>query len=183
MVNIRIELVILVYFSLSLLSLIISILLFNKFFKDKKEKYEIHSMTKLLALLTFFLFTDSFYYTLLYGSQYRFLPESIFFKLSIPSLQVLPKLGIFIATIVLVHFIFDKKIEKFRDREKGIKKLELMNKELEKKAEELQDSQDILRKKVNELERFNTIAKERETKMLNLIKKIEVLEEKLEKKK
>ena len=126
---------------------------------------------------------DAFYYTLLYASQYRFLPESIFFRLSIPSLQVLPKFGIFVATILLVHFIFDKKIEKFKDKEMGMKKLELMNKELEKRAQELQDSQGTLQKKVNELERFNTIAKERETKMLNLIKKIEVLETKMQKKK
>lgn len=140
-------------------------------------------MTKLLALLTFFLFVDAFYYTLLYASQYRLLPESIFFRLSIPSLQVLPKFGIFVATILLVHFIFDKKIEKFKDKETGMRKLELMNKELEKRAEELQDSQATLQEKVHELEKFNTIAKERETKMLNLIKKIEVLETKLQKKK
>ena len=126
---------------------------------------------------------DAFYYTLLYASQYRLLPESIFFRLSIPSLQVLPKFGIFVATILLVHFIFDKKIEKFKDKETGMRKLELMNKELEKRAEELQDSQATLQEKVHELEKFNTIAKERETKMLNLIKKIEVLETKMQKKK
>ena len=65
----------------------------------------------------------------------------------------------------------------------GMKKLELMNKELEKRAEQLQESQETLQKKVHELERFNAIAKERETKMLQLIKKIEVLETKLQKRK
>ncbi len=181
--KISIELVILVYFSLSLLSLVISVLLFNKFFKDKNENFEIHALTKALAILTFFLFVDAFYYTLLYASQHNFLPQNIFFRLSVPSFQVLPKFGIFVATILLVHFIFDKKIEQFKDRETGIRKLELMNKELEKRAEELQGSQATLQKKVHELERFNTIAKERETKMLQLIKKIEVLETKLQKKK
>ena len=129
------------------------------------------------------MFLDAFYYTLLYGAQYGFLPQNIFYKLSIPSYQVLPKFGIFVATIFLVHFIFDKKIEQLKDKETGMQKLELMNKELEKRAEELQDSQNLLQQKVHDLEKFNTIAKERETKMLQLIKKIEVLETKLQKKK
>ena len=47
----------------------------------------------------------------------------------------------------------------------------------------MEDSQNKQQHKLQELERFNDIAKSREAKMLDLIKKIEDLEQKLEKKK
>ena len=91
--------------------------------------------------------------------------------------------GIFISTILIVHFIMGNHIEKLKTREETFHLLHGLNHELEKRAKELESSQEMLQRKVQELERYNEIAKERELKMLSLIKKEENIEENLRKKK
>ena len=76
----------------------------------------------------------------------------------------------------------ENRIEEFKNKDDSFGKLEKLNHELEKRAKELEMSQDVLQRKVEELERFNDIAKQREGKMVELIEKIEVLEKKLRKK-
>lgn len=173
----------LVSVSISLLTLVIFFMLALKYFKDKHINYRTHALTKLLAILTFFIFLDSSYYSFLYASQYGYISSKLFFMLLEPAAQLFPKLGIFLSVVFTVHFIMEKHIEKFKDNEESLQTLESLNGELEKKAMQLESSQGILQKKVQELERFNQIAKSREESMVELIKKIEFLEKKLNKKK
>ena len=175
-------LIILVYFSLSLLSLTISLLLMYKYLKDTKKNYRIYAITKALSFLTFFIFVDGLYYAIMFSAQYNLFPLSVFITLSNPAMQVLTKLGIFISTVFIVYFIFNKNIEVLKDREANFARLQQYNKELQRRAHELEASQGSLKRKVWELERFNEIAQSRELKMIDLIKKIEYLESKMRKK-
>jgi len=169
------------YISLTLLSMTIFFILIFKYLKDRGKKYDAQALTKLLSILMFFISIDSLYYSLLYSSEHRFLPEILFFRLSNPIMQILSKLGVFISTILVVHFLMEKRIEKIKLNEDSLGELEKLNHILEEKALELEGSQDDLQKKVEELERFNTIAKEREASMVQLIEKIEKLEKKIKK--
>ena len=76
----------------------------------------------------------------------------------------------------------EKRIEEFKNNEKALFKLEKLNKELETRTKKMETFQEKQEKKLHELERFNDIAKKREAKMLDLIKKINILEAKLKKK-
>jgi len=73
----------------------------------------------------------------------------------------------------------ENRIEEFGNKETAFDKLLRLNAELSKKAEEMETTHEVLQKKVQELERYNEIAKMREAKMVVLIKKIEYLESKL----
>ena len=173
----------LIYFSFSLLSLITFILLVSSYIKDGKKRYSIHSLTRLLVVLTFFTFITGLYNFILRLSQQGFLPISLFYSLSNTSIELIPNLGILVSTILIVHFIMEKRIEEFKKKEDTIVELHKLNHELEKKATELEHSEEILQKKVMELERFSDVAKQREEKMISLIKKVEELENKSIKKK
>ncbi len=175
--------IILISFSISLLSLILFSMLLKKYLKDKHKNFSTHSLTKLLASLTFFLFIDGFYYSILYMSQYGIISSKLFYDLSNIYVELLPKLGIFISSVMIVHFLMEKRIEEFKTKEESLEELQKLNQELEKKAIDMEQNQDKLQKKLLELERFNDIAKSREENMLNLIKKIELLENKLKTKK
>jgi hypothetical protein len=180
---VEIIIALLVSISITALSFILFVLLMHKFIKDKHKKYSTHSLTKLLAVLTFFLFVDGAYYSILFASQYGYISSKYFFVLSDIRYQIIPKLGIFISAVFIVHFIMEKRIEEFKKKEDSLEELEKLNHELEKKAADMESSQDNLQKKVVELEKFNDIAKSREENMVELIKKIELLESKLKIKK
>lgn len=169
--------------TISFLSLVIFVMLTLKYFMDKNKSLRTHALTRLLAIVTLFIMVDSVYYTLFYASQYGYLPQVLYYRLSSPFIELVPKIGIFISVVFTIHFLMEKHIERFKSAEESLITLESMNKELDKKARDLESSQDNLQKKVLELEKFNEIAKSREESMLDLIKKIEVLENKLNKKK
>ena len=174
-----IEVAIVVCFSITLLSTILFFLLLYKYNKEPNKQLRIHALTKLLLVLTFFLVVDGLYYSLLYLSQYSWIPEGIFSYLTETNLLIIPKLGIFISTILVTHFLMENRIEEFGNKETAFDKLLRLNAELSKKAEEMETTHEVLQKKVQELERYNEIAKMREAKMVVLIKKIEYLESKL----
>ncbi len=177
-----VELAILVSISISLLSISIFFILMYKYFKDSNKMHRVHALTRLLAILAFFLFLDGLYYILYYTSQYGILSNEIFYSMTETNLRLLPQLGIFISTVLIVHFVMENRIEEFKNKDESFGKLEKLNHELEKRAKELETSQDVLQRKIEELERFNDIAKQREVKMVELIEKIEFLEKKLRKK-
>jgi hypothetical protein len=179
----QIEITLLTTLSISLLSFILFSILLHKYLSEPNKKYRIHALTKLLIALTFFLFIDGAYYSLLFATQYQLLWPSLFFILTEPQFQIIPKLGIFISAVFVVYFIMEKHIEEFKNKEDTLNLLEKLNHELEKKAEDMESAQDHLQKKVIELEKFNDIAKTREQKMIDLIGKIELLETQLKKKK
>ena len=93
------------------------------------------------------------------------------------------KVGVFGSIVLITHFIMEKRIEEFRSNEINIQKLQKLNHELEMKTRELEQAQEKQEQKLHELEKFNDIAKNREIKMLDLIKKIDKLEKKKVKKK
>ena len=174
-----IEIAIVVCFSITLLSMIIFFLLLYKYNKEPNKQLRIHALTKLLLVLTFFLLIDGLYYSLLYLSQYRLIPEWIYPYLTETNLLIIPKLGIFISTILVTHFLMENRIEEFGNKETAFDKLLRLNAELSKRAEEMESTHETMQKKVEELEKYNEIAKMREAKMVVLIKKIEYLESKL----
>lgn len=173
--------ILIITFSITILSLIITFLLLHKHLKDKDKKYATHSLTILLYILSFFIFIDGFYHSLLYLSQFGFISQKIFFVLTSYHIQLLPKLGIFIASVFIVHFLMEKRIEDFKIKEDSLAKLKKYNFELETKLKETEKIQDTLFKKTQELEKYNEIAKQREEKMYELMKKIETLEKKIKK--
>ena len=129
-----------------------------------------------------FLFLDSLYHSALLLKDYGAITASFYTKLANPVFPVLIKLGIFISMIFIVHFIMGKNIEYFKNIESSLSKLQTLKHELEKRAHELEGSKQVLETKVHELEKYNEIERERETKMMHLIKKIELLEGKIKKK-
>lgn len=164
-------------FSITILSLIVFLYLLYHYFKDKDKKYATHSLIRLLYILAFFIFIDSLYNSFVFLSQFGFINQKIFFVLNTINFKVLPKIGIFLSNVFLIHFIMEKRIDLFKSNEDKLKELKEFNLELEKKLIENKKTQEILEKKALELERYNEIAKEREQKMLKLMKKIEKLEE------
>jgi hypothetical protein len=179
----QIVIILLITLSISLLSFILFSILLHKYTSEPNKRYRIHALTKLLIALTFFLFIDGIYYSLLFATQYRLIWPNLFFILTEPQFQIIPKLGIFISAVFVVQFIMEKHIEEFKNKEDNLVLLEKLNHELEKKAAGMESAQEHLQKKVIELEKFNDIAKTREQKMVDLIEKIEVLETRLKKKK
>jgi uncharacterized membrane protein (DUF106 family) len=176
------QIILLVSYSITILSLIIFFLLLHKYLNTKHKNYVVHSITKMLSVLAFFLFIEGLYSSLLYTSQYNLISPGFYYALSGTYLEVVPRVGIFITAIFIIHFLMEKRIEQFKNNEDTLGKLQKLNHELEKRAKELQTTQNTLQTKVLELERFNLIAKDREAGMLDLIKKIEILETKLKKK-
>ena len=98
------------------------------------------------------------------------------------AIQLTIKIGIFVSIVFMAYYIFSKKIEELRDQEVSLSQLVGLNKELEHKAKEMELSQMQQQQKLKELEKFNDIAKQREGKMIDLIKKIEKLESELKRK-
>jgi hypothetical protein len=175
------ELMLFIYLCLSILSLVVLVLLIHKYLVDDNKKSAVHTITRMLSIMTFFLLFDSIINLILYASQLRLLPVYMFIIFSSYKIELITKLGIFFSTIVIVHFLMEKRIEQFKDHETSLMKLQTLNHELEKKTKELEYSHETLQKKLHQLESFNEIAKHREVKMLSLIKKIEDLEKQLKK--
>jgi hypothetical protein len=167
-----------IYLIISLITLILMFLLGKKYFKHIESNHRINELTKVLLILLAFLFIDSTYlvYSYVQGFVNPFITTNKTF-------EIFTKIGVFLSIIPMAYFILSKKIEELRDQEVSFSNLKKLNHELEQKAREMEDSQNKQQHKLQELERFNDIAKSREAKMLDLIKKIEDLEQKLEKKK
>ncbi|MBT3463980.1 hypothetical protein HN451_03260, partial [archaeon] len=94
-------------------------------------------------------------------------------------IQIISKVGVFGSIVFLAHFAYDKKFEELKDKEHSVLELKEINKQLEIKTLEMERSQAMQERKLKELERFNTIAKEREAKMMKLLKKADKIERKL----
>ncbi|MEM2138588.1 MAG: hypothetical protein QXM96_00325 [Candidatus Woesearchaeota archaeon] len=168
-------------FSITLLSLIACFYLIYHYFKDRKKNYSTHALIRMLYVLTFFIFIDNLYHSFLTLSQYNIINEKYFYFLSSLNLQILPKIGIFISSVFLIHFIMEKRIEEFKSKEDSLNELKILNQELEKKVIQSEKAQESLEKKMHEVEKYNEIAKEREQKMIELMKKIDILENKIKK--
>lgn len=166
-----------------LLGLTVLVYLSYKFLKDKYMNLRTHDLTKILIFLVGFLFLEDTYSAIYTASYYGILPTKVFLFMSNAPLRTVIPLGIFISLVVLVHFIFDNRIEELRNNELAVRKLSKLNHELEEKARALEVDQEKLNTKVHELERFNDVAKRREESMVDLIKKIEKLENQLKRKK
>jgi len=169
------EFMIFIYVIISLLTLVLFALLSFKYFKDRNINYRTHSLTKLLLFLIFFLFMDSFIFLLE-------TPDTLLYTHLNPIFDLISKGGIFFSLVLITHFLMERRIEEFKNNEKALFKLEKLNKELETKTKKMETFQEKQEKKLHELERFNEIAKKREAKMIDLIKKINILEAKLKKK-
>jgi len=177
------EFTLFMYLCLTILNFIIFSLLIHKYATDTHKKSNAHNVTKLLAILTFFLLLDSMYQFFLHASQRRIFSPSLYIRLSNPKIELGVSIGLFLSLVMIVHFLMEKRIEQLRDNEKSIDKLQMLNHELEKKTKELEHNQEVQERKLDELERFNKIAHQREAKMLGLIRKIEELEAQIKSKK
>ena len=172
-------LVTLVYLSIGILSTLMLLLLLFKYIKDNHQKYGIHALTRMLIILTFFLALDGVYNYFLYASKIQLISPKLFVIFSEPGVMIWPNLGIFISSVVMVHFILEKRIELFKENEISLTKLVKLNKELEVKAHELEKEHEFLQSRIFELEKHNEIAKDREKKMMDLLKKVDALEKQL----
>src|SRR3989344_2144323 len=85
---------IMIYFTFSFISVITLILLVHAYWKDKHKEYSIHSLTKLLIMLTFFLSFMGIYNFVLHLSQYNLIWPALFFKMSEVNFELIPNLGI-----------------------------------------------------------------------------------------
>ena len=171
------EFVILIYLTIALSTFYILVVLGRKYFAHHDQNYRINHLTQVLLLLVFFIFFDSVYFVYSYFS-------GLFMPSAVPNhaIQLTIKIGIFVSIVFMAYYIFSKKIEELRDQEVSLSQLVGLNKELEHKAKEMELSQMQQQQKLKELEKFNDIAKQREGKMIDLIKKIEKLESELKRK-
>ncbi len=173
--------IVFIYLTFSILCLITFILLLQKLINDRGKHYTITSITRILALMTFFLFLTGCYNFVLKASQFGLISQTVYYRIIGLNVELIPNLGILVSTIFLVYFIMQNKIEEFKKKEDSLIELDKFNHDLEKKAVELESSQEKLQKKVVELEKYNEIAKDREKTMIDLIKKIDTLEKKVKK--
>jgi len=179
--EIEVAIIIFIYLVFSLLCLMTFSLLVYKLSKGTEKHYTINSVARILASMTFFLFLTGVYNFFLKLSQYSLISPVIYYRLTNINVELVPNLGILVSTIFLVYFIMQNKIEEFKRKEDSLLELGKLNHELEVKALEMESSQEKLQKKIFELEKYNDIAKDREKKMVDLIQKIEVLEQKIKK--
>ena len=171
------EFVIFMYVIISIISAIIFVMLSLRFFKES-EKLVVTKLTKTILVMLFFIFLDSFFNSLIYFLGVT--SHVLFYSNEI--IQIISKIGIFGSITLLAYFVYARKFEELRNREVSFLELQELNKELERKTKEMEQSQEKQNRKLRELEKFNDIAKEREMKMMSLLKKIDKLEGKLKKK-
>ncbi|MBT3721725.1 hypothetical protein HN789_04920 [archaeon] len=166
------EFVIFMHVIISIISVVLFVMLSLRFFKESKALITTR-LTKVLLFLLFFLFLDGFFNTMTYfvGTFTMFYSTEI--------IQIISKVGVFGSIVFLAHFAYDKKFEELKDKEHSVLELKEINKQLEIKTLEMERSQAMQERKLKELERFNTIAKEREAKMMKLLKKADKIERKL----
>ena len=171
------EFVVFMHVIISIISLVIFIMLSTRFLKESK-KLIITKITKVILVMLFFIFLDNFFKSMTYFSEVT--SHAIFYSTEI--IQIISNLGIFVSIVLLAYFVYGRKFDELKKKEVSFMELQGLNKELEKKTLEMEKSQETQERKLKELERFNDIAKEREMKMMNLLKKIDKLEGKLKKK-
>ena len=164
------SLILLTHLSFTILSTYLFTIILYKYIKYKH--YSVHSLTRTLAVVTFFLTIVGLYNTTCYMSKYGFLSASIFSTLREPSTQLIPIIGMFVSSVSLVYFIFERRIEEFSNNEELIKRLAHMNSELGEKDIILKMTEENLRDKIKELERYMNIAKEREKRLFTLESKL-----------
>ena len=170
------EFIIFMYVIISIISLVLFVMLSVRFFKES-EKLIITNITKVILLMLFFIFLDSFFNSLTYFLGIT--SHAVFYSNEI--VQLISKLGIFVSISFLAYFVYARKFEELKQKEISVFELQSLNKELESKTKEMEISQEQQEKKLKELEKFNEIAKQREMKMMSLIKKIDKIEKKIKK--
>ena len=172
------EFVVFAHLVIFLLSIVVFILLVHKFFSDRHKHLNVSKLTKTLSLLAFFIALDSLFFCLSYWGTIGLNPlvKSFFSEIGA---QLFSGVGVFLSLVSLAYFILEKNIETFKESEEELKKLQTLNRQLEVRAKEIEVSQEQQQKKIMELEKFNEVAKEREIKMMEIIKKIEKVETKM----
>jgi sensor histidine kinase YesM len=172
------EFIVFAHLVIFLLSLVVFILLLHKYFSDRHSHPNVSKLTKTLSLLAFFIALDSLFFCLSYWGTIGLNPLITSF-FSEKGAQLFSGFGVFLSLISLAYFLLEKNIETFRESEEELKKLQDLNKQLEIRAKEIEISQEMQQKKILELEKFNEVAKDREIKMMEIIKKIEKVETKM----
>lgn len=168
------EFVIFMYVIISIISAVIFGMLSFKFFKSSK-KLIVTKLAKTILLMLFFIFLDGFFNSLTYFLGIT--SHALFYSNEI--VQIISKLGIFVSIALLAYLVYEGRFEELKDKEVSVLELQSLNKELEFRTKQMEESQKIQETKLKELEKFNQIAKERETKMMNLLKKVDKIEGKL----
>ncbi len=171
------EFVTFTYVIISIISAIIFVMLSLRFFKES-EKFIVTKLTKVILVMLFFIFLDSFFNSLTYFLGIT--THALFYSNEI--IQIVSKSGIFVSISLLAYLVYARKFEELKNKEVSVLELQELNKEMEKRTQEMEKSQEVQQKRLKELEKFNEIAKEREMKMMSLLKKIDKLEGKLKKK-